>query len=117
MVRVPVLVDFADHTEIVALGGVTYRLRFRWNGRSESWFLDVLGAGGEVLVAGVRVRLEWPLLRQHVNAALPEGETIALDATGTRAEPGRDDLGQDARPVVFVPDDEVARAATGTLLP
>lgn len=116
MIVIPVLRAFADHTEIVQLGGTTYRLRFLWNGRANSWFLTVLGAGGDVIIAGLRVRLEWPLARQHVQVKLPVGELLVIDTVASREEPGRDVFGSDAAPLTFVPDDEVAAAAAGTLL-
>lgn len=117
MIVVPVLRDFSDHTEIVQLGGTTYRLRFAWNARAASWFLTVLGAGGDVIIAGIRVRLEWPMTRQYVQVEMPAGELIVLDLVGSRAEPGRDVLGnENAAPLAFVPDAEVAAAAAGTLL-
>lgn len=116
MIRIPVLTPFADHTEIVQLAGTTYRLRFAYNGRARSWFLSILGAGGDVLVAGIRVRLEWPLARQHVGATLPSGELLVLDTVASREEPGRDVLGGDAAPLTFVPDEEIDEAVAGTLL-
>jgi hypothetical protein len=116
MFTVPTLQNFADYTEIVQLGGTTYRLRFAYNGRDSSWYVSLLGAGGDLLIAGVRVRLEWPLLRQHVGGELPLGELIVLDLLRSRAEPGRDDLRDGVAPLVFVPDDEVDEAVAGSLL-
>lgn len=116
MFTVPTLQGFADYTEIVQLGGLTYRLRWIWNARAECWFVTVLGAGGDVIVAGKRVVLEWPLLRQHVQNTLPDGAIMALDITGQRVEPGREDLRDDVAPVVFVPTAELASAVAGTLL-
>jgi len=116
MITVPTLAGFADYTEIVQLGGITYRLRFTFNSRAASWFLNILGAGGDVLVAGIRVRLEWPLAMQHVQATLPDGELIVLDLVASRVEPGRDDLRDDVAPLTFVPSSELASAVAGTLL-
>lgn len=115
MITVPTLQGFADYTEIVQLG-TTYRLRFTYNSRAASWYLTILGAGGGVLVAGIRVVLEWPLAMQHVEATLPDGELIVLDLTASRIEPGREDLRDDVAPLTFVPSSEVAAAVAGTLL-
>lgn len=108
MITVPTFGNFADYTEIVQLAGVTYRLRFYFNTRSDSWYLDVLGAGGTVFVAGVRVRLEWPLLRQYVlEDELPAGQMVVLDLLNTRREPSRDDINDTIAPLTFTPDAEV----------
>lgn len=116
MITVPTFQQFADYTEIVQLAGTTYRLRFTYNTRAASWYVTMLGAGGDVLLAGLRVRLEWPLRRQHVGADLPAGDLIVLDLLGLRREPGRNDLRDDVAPLTFLPNDEVAQAQAGTLL-
>lgn len=113
MITIPTTPDFADYVEVVSLGGTTFRLRFVFNSRDESWYMTILGAGGEELVAGIRVRTEWPINRQYVGEDLPQGVVIPADATGAKAEPGREDLQDDRIPLVFVAADEIAALIAG----
>ena len=75
------------------LGGVTYRLRFNWNRRAGGWFLTIKTQGGTVIVAGRRVATDAAVFRQFTDARLPTNSLIPVDLDGTRAEPGRNDLG------------------------
>lgn len=92
----------------VALDGVTYILNFSWNARARSWYLDVQDSDGTPIVSGLAVVSNWPLLRRFKwNAALPGGELIATDLTGTYDAPGYTDLGTNV-PLYYFTADEVA---------
>ncbi len=80
------------------LESVTYGFELRWNGRAESWKLDILDRDGNVLLAGKRVVIGFPLtIRAAYDRRLPPGQIIAIDTTGADAEPGLDDLGERVR--------------------
>lgn len=107
MITIPTTTSFPDYVQTITLGATTYRLRFTFNGRDASWYMTILGAGGDVLVAGIRVRIEYPITRQYVGAELPAGIVVPVDLEGMKREPGRDDLREEKVPLVFVPTDEI----------
>lgn len=77
------------------LDGVSYGLSFRWNDRVGQWVLDVLDGEGTVVVSGIRVVLDTPLLfRYQGRASIPPGELIAVDSTGGSTEADLEDLGR-----------------------
>lgn len=77
------------------LDGVTYGLTFRWNDRVEQWCLDIEDGEGTLIVAGIRVVIDTPLLRRYQGrASVPPGEMMAIDTGGTSKESDLEALGR-----------------------
>jgi hypothetical protein len=77
------------------LDGVSYGLTFRWNDRVEQWVMDVADGEGTVIVAGIRVVIDTPLLlRYQGRASVPPGEIIAVDTGGKSAESDLEAIGR-----------------------
>lgn len=77
----------------VVLDGVTYVLEFRWSTREACWYLDVKTEAAEVLIAGLKVVIDFPLGRRGANRQ-PPGCFLAIDLSGERVNPTLDDLGK-----------------------
>ena len=45
----------------ISLDGAEYKLRFRWQDRTSSWYFDLWSASGVPLISGRRVGVNWPL--------------------------------------------------------
>lgn len=81
----------------ITLESVTYTLEFKWNKRLGAWFLHVLDEGAtEVLIAGMRVVVNWPLNAYRSGNALP-GLIVAYDTRQENTDPGLADLGRRVR--------------------
>lgn len=93
LVVIPARTDLPDYTLTVTLGSRDYVLRLYWNARDTSWYLDVADSLGIAIVAGLRVVLNWPIMRQVQDSRRPFGDIIAIDTTDTDTEPGLTDLG------------------------
>lgn len=106
-------IDFPDaprFVQSVQLDGRVYVLRLNWNGRFDSWFLDIEQADGTVLLLSVRVVLGYPLLFgfDH-DDRLPPGEFFAICPTGRcRRDPSRDSFDSEdgALRFVYISEDE-----------
>lgn len=87
------------HSLRTRLDGRDYTLRFAWNQREERWYLTILDDEDTVLLAGLKLIANWPLLRHyHSDPRVPPGELAAMDLTeGGGTPPGLDDLGQGKR--------------------
>lgn len=83
---------FEFSTELDA--GASYRFTFRWNGRVGAWFLDLADGDGDLIVAGVRVVLNLPLLGKVADSRRPPGELFAVDTAGTELEADFEALGR-----------------------
>lgn len=98
MATLEIPVDSVDaHYDLqVTLDGVALIHEYRWNARSEAWYIDILTADGEVIVAGRKVVIDWPLMMygfRDSDDRLPRGELFAIDTSGAGLRPGRNDLG------------------------
>ncbi len=93
-VLIPVVPEGAYFGLGVELDGKTYRLDFRWNPRCEQWVLNVLDGGGGVVVQGVRVVIDVPLLQRFgPRVDLPPGLLMFVDSSGDQVDAGLTDLG------------------------
>ncbi|MCD0496941.1 hypothetical protein LP085_08795 [Achromobacter sp. MY14] len=102
----PVL-DANDSLTEVELNGLTYFLRLSWNSEAELWVLAVENAYNEVIVAGVAVVPDTPLLAGYRHLDVPAGELVAL------APDRRDTVSRAALPagdvaLIYVDAEEIA---------
>jgi len=97
--EVPLRTDIYAYTQKTTIEEVVYTLGLRYNARMERWVLDIMDAAGEMLLAGVKLLINYPLTRRFVGSieGLPEGHFMIVDETGQERNPTRDDLGDDIK--------------------
>lgn len=76
----------------VELDGSEYNLDFLWNERDEHWYFTLSDSEGDIIVAGVKIVVDWNLLRKCADARKPPGELIAID-TNEEGDPSRYEFG------------------------
>jgi len=91
-IREIAFIDSPAFSQVVELEGRVYQFAFRFNGRFGSWFMDIRSGSGDPIAIGIRIVLNYPLLRGiNYDDRLPPGEFFALCPTGrARNDPGRD---------------------------
>ncbi|WP_238888679.1 phage baseplate plug family protein [Achromobacter insuavis] len=109
MLQIPIL-DANDSLTEVELDGATFFLGLSWNSEAERWTLSIENAYNEVIVAGIAVVPDTPLLALYRHLAVPAGELVAL------APDRRDAIGREALPagkvvLVYVEASEVTHGA------
>lgn len=109
MLQIPIL-DANDSLTEVELDGATFFLGLSWNSEAERWTLSIENAYNEVVVAGIAVVPDTPLLALYRHLAVPAGELVAL------APDWRDAIDREALPagkvaLVYVEAAEVAHGA------
>jgi|SRR5579859_436468 len=77
----------------ISLDGVTFRLEFRWNDRDSAWALNIYDSGDVLLLGGIKIVLGFPLISQYSDPALPAGDFLAFDTSGTDEPPTLTDFG------------------------
>lgn len=77
MIVIPVP-DANDSLTEVELDGITYFLQLSWNSEAEMWSMAIENAYNEVIVAGICVVPDTPLLAGYRHLAVPAGELVAL---------------------------------------
>lgn len=103
----------------IALDGRTYIVNVMWNGRDESWHMDLLLSDSTPVAMGMKLTANWnPLRTFRGQANVPPGAFVVIDTaadttaenTGT-ADPGRADLGVNRRVrLLYYTADELAAA-------
>lgn len=79
----------------VELEGVVYVFDFAWVARARTWALSIYTDEGALVVGGVAVVANRPLLRRfHYRPGIPPGEVLFMDLTGTIDAPNFDQLGE-----------------------
>lgn len=102
-----------DATQRVRLDGREYVLRYRWVQRASTWALDVSDASGTLLIGGVKLVVNFPLLRDVRGARdeVPPGELYVLDPRDPPRPPTLESLGGPTARVVYVTAAELAEGA------
>ena len=109
MIVVPTFTDVSAYIENVALGATVYRLRFGYNERDDSWYVDILTIDEQPIVEGRRIVVDFPLFDRFTDQRLFDGDLFAIDTVGKQLEPGRLDLGERVE-LVFATEDEIFAA-------
>ncbi len=81
----------------VELETQTYEFRFRWNGRMESWIMDLFDANGTVIQIGYPFVVSYLLFRQVVSTVKYPGELQGFNTEEIRVNPTRFNLGGDVK--------------------
>jgi len=91
---IPTSTTIPAYRQRVTLDGVTFNLRFRFNGRIGSWLVDFFKEDDTPIVYGRRCVIDWPMFRQHHHLEdSPEGQISVFDTTHRKIDPAIDDFG------------------------
>ena len=109
MLKIP-FAEFPSFSQMVALDGTSYWLRFQWNTRAQYWAMDMAAQDKTPIVIGLKLVLDYELIGAYHAIGTPPGELWALDSTGKLLRIGRDDLYDGQVRLVYIPEAEVAAA-------
>ncbi len=102
MVQFPEIPNSARFVFNMDLSEQTYRFRFDWNDREESWYMSVFDIDDTPRLLGKRVALTGDLFYPHVTG-VPPGTLLAYDTSLQFATPGVDELGNRVVLLYFEP--------------
>ena len=89
--------DSADSFYTTNLEGQAYELRFRWNSRSETWFMYI-GVSGQEYSLKTRMVNGRNLLKPYQSVeGVPPGSLYLVDIEKVYGRPSRDDFGVNKR--------------------
>lgn len=95
MLVVPIAQNSAWFDFNCEVDGITLGFEFKWNDRSERWFLDLSDAQGNVIALSIPV-VNGESLTQflHGIAGMPTGDLFVFDTTDASEDPTFDSLGR-----------------------
>lgn len=102
--RLPIYAEKTDFRYPIDLSGTEYVLRWRWFDRAASWYLDIAAADGTEIATGIRIIVNFALLKFRSDPDLPAGEFMAFDQSGANLDPASQlDLADRVRVFYFEP--------------
>lgn len=78
MIPIPTSTTDRYWTQVTTFEGVDYQLSFRYSDRESCYYLQFSDLSGNVLLMGVKLVSNFPLLRSVIDPALPRGELYAI---------------------------------------
>lgn len=87
--EIPINTAFPWYTTTIALSGVSYTLRFRYNTRNTRWEMDIADGAGNDILDGIVLLINNDLTFQYQTALsnLPVGNFFVVDKTGQGMQP------------------------------
>jgi len=97
LISLPVRNDLPEHQFRIEIEGTVYTLRFRWNQRYETWFMDIADAEDTDILNGVACLSNRDMIGHIRNNNIPPGIFITYDETGQERDPDRTTFGNDVK--------------------
>lgn len=69
--------------EVVSIDGIYYKFRFQWNSRDTCWLLNISDINDSPLICGIKLVINYELIRQYAALIMPKGYLFLLDLSGT----------------------------------
>lgn len=76
-----------DQEFSMAMDGTVFVLRLTLNSRSNRWTLAIKQEDGTLLIAGIPIIINYPLLESHRFEGMPLGDILCLSESGEDIEP------------------------------
>jgi len=92
MISIPIS-DATFWTQVTELDGTNYLLRFRYNTREASYYMDLAEEDGTDISVGCKVIVDVPLFSNCVKSTKPPGKLIVLTSNGDTTNPALGELG------------------------
>lgn len=86
--------DFPNYTQRTVLDGAAFVLEFAFNQREGMWYLNLSDADGVEIRSGIKLVVDFPLLRKIIDTRRPPGELVAVDLQNLGTEPTIGELGE-----------------------
>ncbi len=98
---------FPAFTQEIILDNIPYRFTFNWNTRGTYWSVSIADRDEVKLISGIKLVMNFGLIRRYPGRDLPPGELIVADPSGEIERAGRDDF-QDKVKLVYVEESDFA---------
>lgn len=91
--ELPVNSKTTDYNFSTNLDGTIYLLEFRYNFKSQLWYMGINTVNNDPIRKSIPVLLGESLFLQYVDSRLPPGELFAVDMDNTFEEANEEDFG------------------------
>lgn len=99
------LKQISDYFYETVVDNVIYLLEFRWNSRYQFWVVDFKDIDGNDLVRGIKLIINYELIRLFARENMPKGALVVADLTGKLERVTFEDVGTNLQ-LVYIPRTE-----------
>lgn len=103
---IPFFNNFAAFKETIVLESSSYVFQYNYNSRGDYWTMTISDTEDNILIAGVKVVLDYELITSWPGRNLPEGYLLPIDSTESAVRIDRNNLG-DTVDNIYLEEDEV----------
>ena len=98
--------DNQNHTLLIELESAMYKLGFKYNTRSLFWAMDVYDDADNLLLAGIKIVPNYPLIFSHKVAGLPAGDFLC-EISDKQSRVVRDSFSSGKANLLYLTQDEL----------
>lgn len=106
MAKIISIKDNPNHTILVELENKIYKLYFRYNTVAEFWTMDIYTENDILLLAGIKIVQNYPLIFSHINSDLPPGDFIC-EVSDVTSRIVRDSFSSGKAKLLYLTQDEL----------
>lgn len=99
--------DNPNHTLTIELDSSIYKLGFLYNTVGNFWAMTIWDGDDTLLLSGLKVVANYPLMFAHKNELLPTGD-FYCEITDTKASVGRNSFSSNEAELLYLSKEEVA---------
>lgn len=99
--------ETSDFTHTSIMDGLEYSVQMLWNDASTSWYISIADYTGTVIISGVRLVSEYPLLTIYNSQDVPAGMLVCRQLSGSSiVSPTRDSFNDGTHELVYLTEEE-----------
>lgn len=91
----------------IILDKTTFNLAFKWNDFDSFWVMSIYDVGMNPIVIGIRMVLNYSLIRRFHYDTMPKGDIWAIDTTSSKLDIGLNDF-QNGVSLIYFTQSELA---------
>lgn len=80
MLQIP-FTEYPALTKEIVIDETSYRFSFVWNTRMEAWTLSIYSIDNIAILTGIKIVLNYELIRMFRYLLIPQGYLLAIDIT------------------------------------
>ena len=104
--------EYPTYSEEITLENGLYRFLFTYNPRGLHWTMTIKDTNDVVLVAGIKIVLQFELIRRYPDRGLPPGAIVAIPMDDSVTRITRDNLGTDVK-LIYITESEYGTIQQG----
>lgn len=94
VIKIPInTIDNKKIKQTTTLDGVAYIFEFKFNYRLNKWVMNILTTSEEIIVYGILMITNMPLLKNYYHLNIPQGDLFCIDMENENKDAEIDDLG------------------------